>query len=188
MAKIYTKTGDSGETSFYGGKRIPKHDLRLEVYGTLDELNSILGMARSLYDLGDRTGMFPDGASISPLLKSLQQDLFVVGSDIAAPESHKIDRVGPSMVERIEREIDALDSKLPPLNNFILPVGTIAASTMHFARTVCRRAERRLSELNSKEKINPELLKYVNRLSDLLFILARYENSFQGAKEEEWKG
>ncbi|MEK6954468.1 MAG: cob(I)yrinic acid a,c-diamide adenosyltransferase [Candidatus Micrarchaeota archaeon] len=187
MAKIYTKTGDSGETSFYGGKRIPKHDLRLEVYGSLDELNSILGMARSLYDLGAKTGMLNDSAEIEPLLKSLQDDLFVVGSDLAAPEHNKIARVSPKMVERLEKEIDALDSKLPPLANFILPSGTIAASTIHHARTVCRRAERKLSDLNSKEKINPELLKYINRLSDLLFVMARSENHAAGFGDEVWK-
>lgn len=187
MAKIYTKTGDSGETSFYGGKRVPKHDLRLEVYGSLDELSSIIGMARSIYDLGDRTGMFPDSASIGDLLKSIQRDLFIVGSDVAAPETHKIERVSEAMVIRLEKEIDSLDPKMPLLANFIIPSGTMAGSTMHFARTVCRRAERRLSDLHSREKVNPVLLKYLNRLSDLLFVLARYENFLQEREEEEWK-
>ncbi|MFH1442633.1 MAG: cob(I)yrinic acid a,c-diamide adenosyltransferase [Candidatus Micrarchaeota archaeon] len=173
---IYTKTGDNGETSFFGGKRIMKSDLRICVYGELDELNSILGMVRGC----------SKHSELNPLLKTLQEDLFIVGADIAA-EHAKIGRTSAKMVERLEKEIDGLEEKLPPLNNFILPTGTQAASTLHFARSVCRRTERRLIELHQKEQMNPEILQYVNRLSDLLFVMARTANRLDGHKEEVWK-
>jgi cob(I)alamin adenosyltransferase len=178
MVKIYTKTGDEGGTSFYGGKRILKSDLRIQVYGELDELNSVLGMVRS----------FNLHYELDPLLKKLQADLFVVGSDLAAPQHAKIERVSEKMVAYLEMEIDKLEEKLPPLQNFILPSGNIAASLLHFARSVCRRAERKLIELHQKETMSPELLMYVNRLSDLLFVMARFENHLTGGKEDIWKG
>lgn len=178
MVKIYTKTGDEGETSFYGGKRVLKSDIRIQVYGELDELNSVLGMARGCNNHKE----------LDSLLKSLQEDLFVVGSDIAAPMHAKIDRASPKMIERLEKEIDGIEEKLPQLTNFILPSGDKTAGLMHFARAVCRRAERKLIELHQKEQINPELLKYVNRLSDLLFVMARYANLLDKRPEEAWRG
>jgi cob(I)alamin adenosyltransferase len=177
MAKIYTKTGDKGETSFYGGKRVLKSDLRIQVYGELDELNSVLGMVRS----------FNMQFELDPLLKKLQADLFIVGSDLAAPQHAKIERVSEKMVAHLEMEIDKMEEKLPKLENFILPSGNIAASLLHFARSVCRRAERTLIELHQKENTTPELLMYMNRLSDLLFVLARYQNHLSNEKEEIWK-
>ncbi len=174
---IYTKGGDKGETSLFGGKRVKKYELRLEVYGQIDELNSAIGMARSWNNFHELDG----------LLKILQEDLFIVGTELAAPESLNKTTVSEKMVKRLENEIDKLEKELPHLHHFILPSGTQPASLLHLARSICRRAERRLVELNEKEKLNPQLLIYVNRLSDLLFVLARYENKLHQRKEEEWK-
>ncbi|MFH0971627.1 MAG: cob(I)yrinic acid a,c-diamide adenosyltransferase [Candidatus Micrarchaeota archaeon] len=173
---IYTKTGDSGETSLYGGKRVPKHDLRIRVYGAIDELSTVLGIARA-------KNKKPD---LDSLLKGIQSELFIVGADISSPETSRVERVTGKMVERLENEIDRMEAHLPKLAHFILPSGCEIAATLHFARAVCRRAERRLVELNYKEPVNAHLLMYVNRLSDLLFVLARHENRLAGAKEEVW--
>ncbi len=175
---IYTKTGDNGETSLYGGKRVPKHDLRIGAYGAIDELNTVIGVIRA-------KNKRPE---LDSLLKGIQSELFIVGTDIAAPETSRIERVSGMMVERLEKEIDKMELQLPRLTNFILPSGKEIAATLHFGRAVCRRAERRLVELDYKERVNPRLLEYVNRLSDLLFVLARYENKLSGGKEEIWRG
>ncbi len=179
--KIYTKTGDGGETSLFGGRRVSKDDLRIETYGTIDELNAILGLAYS----------FADSDEIKNLISQLQNDLFKVGADLATPSdkinSSKIVRTDEIMVREMEGEIDRIDAIVPDLKNFILPGGSKAASYLHFARTVCRRAERRLIALTSSEEINEQVKVYLNRLSDYLFILARYENFISGTPEVDWK-
>ena len=177
--KIYTKTGDAGETSLFGGVRTHKNDPRIEAYGTVDELNSILGIVLS-FKTTDR------GNSI---LNEIQQNLFVVGADLATPEGKKerIERVGEKEVEWLEARIDELQAGLPELKSFILPGGSKSGSYLHLARTVCRRAERAIVSCREKEAVSDHLLIYINRLSDLLFVLARHENHQQGIEETPWK-
>jgi cob(I)alamin adenosyltransferase len=166
--KIYTKTGDKGQTSLFGGKRISKDDLRVECYGTVDELNSFLCLAKS----------FLDKKNISyKSLDRLQNDLLRLGSDLASPleqENLNIKRIDIDDVSNLEKWIDEMDKILKPLNKFILPDGSSAQSAIHCARSICRRAERRLVTLMRTEKINDQALKYLNRLSDALFTLARF--------------
>ncbi len=177
--KIYTKTGDTGETSLFGGERVPKSNSRIEAYGTVDELNSHIGMSMS------------QGAhsNLQPVLEELQDELFVLGADLATPPSRKakIERIATSHIENLERHIDACDQELEPLKFFIHPGGTPAAASLHIARTVCRRAERTCIIARTQESINSEVIVYLNRLSDLLFVLARLENKLAGIKEHEWK-
>jgi cob(I)alamin adenosyltransferase len=178
--KIYTKTGDKGDTSLFGGQRVPKDALRIEAYGTVDELNSVLGIVRS-----DNAEPELDG-----ILEAVQNRLFVLGADLATPRSLEklnLRRIEPSDSKQIEKWIDALDDKLRPLKSFILPGGTAVASRLHFARTVCRRAERVVVRLSRNEDIGDEITVYLNRLSDLLFILARYANHVAGKSEVKWK-
>ena len=177
--KIYTKTGDKGETSLFGGKRVPKDSLRIEAYGTVDELNSILGIVRSKNPNDE----------IENILSSLQDDLFVLGADLATPLTHQskfIPRISKVHVQRLEKTIDRLEKKLPPLKIFILPGGSVAGSHLHFARTVCRRAERNTVRLSRNENIGEMVMAYLNRLSDLLFVMARYANHLKGKSEEKW--
>lgn len=168
--KIYTKTGDKGTTSLVGGTRVPKTHIRLEAYGTVDELNSNLGLLITY---------LPDGKD-KDFLQQVQDRLFAVGSHLATDrekmELKEASIIGPEQVEMVEREIDRLDTLLPPLSAFILPGGSRGAAVCHVCRTVCRRAERRILALAEQVEIASELLAYVNRLSDYLFVLSRKMN------------
>lgn len=177
--KIYTRTGDAGETSLFDGSRVSKADSRVDAYGDVDELNAWLGLARA-------SGL--DADLDQPLVR-IQQDLFALGAQLADPRDRIAERVrkaslGESDVERLEQLIDRLESELPPLRRFILAGGAPAGAALHVARTVCRRAERRMVSLTPMP--DAVLIKYVNRLSDLLFVLARAVNHRAGAPEIEW--
>ena len=178
LNRIYTKTGDTGETALGDGSRRPKHDLRVAAYGTVDEANSALGVAR-LYAEGE----------IDAMLGRIQNDLFDVGADLAAPEDGRRGegrlRVIDSQVERLEREIDAMNEGLKPLDSFVLPGGTAVAAHLHLARTVVRRAERLATELSGHETVSGTVVRYLNRLSDHLFVAARFAND-GGAKDVLW--
>ncbi len=177
--KIYTKTGDKGSTSLFGGKRTSKDSLRIEAYGTVDELNSSLGVARALNPR----------IELDEIIAHLQNDLFVVGADLATPlgtrPSH-VQRIKSDHIAHLEQSIDRLDARLQPLSTFILPGGSQIASQLHLARTICRRAERLVVKLSRKEKIGPSCLVYLNRLSDLLFVMARFANYTDGGQETPW--
>lgn len=178
--KIYTKTGDTGETSLFAGGRVPKSDLRVETYGTVDELNSYLGLART-HKLNEKSDQW---------LETIQNDLFRVGSDLATPLTANADwlvRLGGEEVVPIEAAIDEMTEALPELKAFILPGGTPAAATLHVARTICRRAERLSVLLYTEQTINPHIIPYLNRLSDFLFTLARWENHLAGENEIKWQ-
>ncbi|MEO1022613.1 MAG: cob(I)yrinic acid a,c-diamide adenosyltransferase [Bacteroidota bacterium] len=176
--KIYTKKGDTGQTSLFGGERVSKQSKRIDAYGTVDELNSILGMVRASNP----------SESTDTLLNSLQHQLFVLGADLATPISRevRIDRISDTDVQFLEQKIDEMEEGLAPLKNFILPSGTLAGSTLHFARTVCRRAERVCVEASDTEHLSATTITYLNRLSDLLFVLARFENQQAGTEEFPW--
>lgn len=176
--KIYTKTGDMGETSLFAGGRVRKDETRLHAYGTIDELNSILGVAVAL-NMNE---------ALRVLAQRVQSELFMLGSDLATPLDAKaewIQRVSSDITAQLEAEIDAFDAELAPLTNFILPGGTPAAAALHHARTVCRRAERWMVALG--DEINPHALVYVNRLSDWLFTLARVENLRADVPDVVWR-
>ena len=183
--KIYTKTGDKGETSLYGGTRVSKAAARVESYGTLDELNAFIGLAKA--EISDE--------KVLSQLQKIQFDLFTVGSEAATPTDKMLLANGKNRLDLMisEKEIielelwmDDFDAELEPLRFFILPSGGKAAATVHVCRTVCRRAERAMVFLNETEEVRPELIKYLNRLSDYLFILARYISKISGEKEEYW--
>jgi cob(I)alamin adenosyltransferase len=177
--KIYTKTGDAGETGLFGGQRVPKDALRIEAYGSVDEVNSVIGIVQS---------MNPPGKLV-PMLSRIQNDLFVVGADLATPvvkSGMHVDRVEIAQSVVLEQFIDELEEELPPLKWFILPGGTPAAAQLHCARTVCRRAERDVVRLSHIEDIGEAVIVYVNRLSDFLFVAARYANHWAGAEEVPW--
>lgn len=176
--KIYTKKGDTGETSLFGGQRVSKSSKRIDSYGTVDELNSILGMAASF-------GLSKKGKE---WLETIQQQLFVLGADLATPKSRevRIERIGEDEVNFLEKTIDEMEESLEPLKNFILPGGAPAGATLHFARTVCRRAERLTVETRREEEISGAAIMYLNRLSDFLFVMARYENKEAGTEEKTW--
>jgi cob(I)alamin adenosyltransferase len=179
--KIYTKTGDSGDTSLFGGQRVPKDALRIEAYGTVDELNSMLGIVRA--DNQD--------AEIDRILSEIQNQLFELGADLATPRSVEkkvVKRIDPKDVQQLEKVIDAVDPVLKPLRRFVLPGGSPLAARLHFARTVCRRAERAVVRLSRNEDIGETVTVYLNRLSDLLFVLARYANQKARVPEVKWKG
>ncbi len=178
--KIYTRTGDDGTTSLFSGGRVPKYHLRVESYGTIDELNSLLGTARA-HDLSESS----DG-----YLVKIQHQLFNLGADLATPldaASSYVVRMDADTVTWLETSIDALTEQLPPLSAFILPGGSPAAALIHVARTVCRRAERLITELSDHEPIGGQVLPYVNRLSDFLFTLARWENKQAQISDEKWQ-
>lgn len=179
MTAIYTKTGDGGDTSLFGGGRVGKEDERVEAYGQVDELNSVLGIARA-EGLGE----------LDALAAELQNQLFTVGAVLATPQGGKaaaaIPKVQPDWVAAMERAIDAFDRELPPLSQFILPGGTKAASALHHARTVCRRTERRVVPLLRAGKVGVETIVYLNRLSDLLFTMARVANFRAGVNDVPW--
>ena len=183
--KIYTKTGDKGETSLYGGTRVSKAAARVESYGTLDELNAFIGLAKA--EISDE--------KVLSQLQKIQFDLFTVGSEAATPTDKLILANGKNRLDlmisekeilELEHWMDDLDAELEPLQFFILPSGGKAAASIHVCRTVCRRAERAMVHLNETEEVRPELIKYLNRLSDYLFILARYISKISGEKEDYW--
>ena len=185
--KIYTKTGDNGQTGLFGGQRVSKSSLRIASYGHIDELNSLLSVCRALNESDSKN----KNDFLEKILHELQQDLFVVGADMATPldtsnASIKIERISDKYVTKLEKWIDEIDLKLSALKNFILPGGTILASHLHLARCVCRRAERAIVALQSKEPINTIVVIYVNRLSDLLFMMGRHTNTIAGKSEEIW--
>jgi len=177
-ARIYTRTGDKGETGLVGGTRVSKDSTRVEAYGSVDEINSALGVARS--SLSDN--------EISSVLEELQKDLFVAGADLAGDKGGRVPRITKERVFELERIIDRFESELPPLHVFILPGGGRAGASLHFVRAVARRAERRIVTLSRKEDINEQLIPYINRLSDLLFVLARVVNHREKQTEVEWHG
>ena len=180
--KIYTRTGDEGMTSLFGGDRIAKTHPLVEAYGTVDETSAAIGLARAL--LNDAPGTAP----LAGLLDRLQAELFVLGGDLATLENVKypVPRIEPAHTRALEREIDRFDGEIPPLKHFILPGGTPAAAALHVARTVCRRAERSVIEAGRATPVNAEAVPYLNRLSDLLFVLARWTNRQAGVEETEW--
>ncbi|MSO45229.1 MAG: cob(I)yrinic acid a,c-diamide adenosyltransferase [Acidobacteria bacterium] len=178
--KIYTKTGDEGETSLYGQTRVSKADARVDAYGEVDELNACLGAARA-------AGV---DADIAATLELMQKQLFALGARLADPSSKIADRVTKTLitqadVEVLEQTIDRLEAELPPLRKFILPGGSVAGAQLHVARTVCRRAERRVVSLG-RDAVEPILVIYLNRVSDLLFVMARAVNGRAGVSETEW--
>jgi len=177
MTRIYTRTGDAGETGLIGGRRVRKDDPRVEAYGALDELNSALGAARA----------FLQDEEIGAILDRIQHELFALGAEVAAPgDAPDIPHATAAQVEALERVIDRFDAALPPLRAFILPGGHPAGSLLHLARTIGRRAERRMITLGRTESVNAEIVRYLNRLSDLLFVLARAANRRSGAAEVVW--
>lgn len=182
MKKIYTRTGDEGTTSLFGGERVNKSHPRIDAYGTVDETNSLIGLARS--HLQDR----PGAERLMPVMQRLQEELFILGADLATPDDAKsvVPRVATSHVEALEDDIDAFSDDLDPLKNFILPGGTPGAATLHTARTTCRRAERLTVKAASLEPVNEQAAIYLNRLSDLLFVLARWANRQDGVRENTW--
>lgn len=181
--RIYTRTGDRGETGLFGGGRVSKGDLRVEAYGAIDELNAVIGW--TITRLADATEW-------RQRLAVVQSDLFVIGSHLATPapkgrrRKPELPALPTSRVEEFEHWIDSADAALPPLRAFILPGGTEAGAALHIARTVCRRAERDVVRLAAHEPIDPLIVRYLNRLSDLLFTAARVINHAAGAPENEW--
>jgi cob(I)alamin adenosyltransferase len=179
--KIYTKTGDEGDTVLFGGPRVSKRDPRIEAYGEVDELNAVLGLARAS----------PLPQEFDALVGRIQHELFAVGAELATPDpaKHNTVLIGQSHVTALEQAIDHFDAGLAPLKQFILPGGTPGAAALHVARTVCRRAERRVVALSQQrgETISPRLIVYLNRLSDLLFVLARAANAAAGVPDVAWQ-
>lgn len=178
--RIYTKGGDKGKTSLANGQRVSKNDLRIKSYGTVDELNSLLGLSLP----------FIENEKIKKLILKIQNDLFELGADLATPLDYDklpIKRIDDAFITFLEKIIDHYDAKLPQLHYFILPGGSLAASYMHYARTICRRAEREVVELMQNENINNNILIYLNRLSDLLFVLARFCNKIDFTDEIQWQ-
>ncbi len=179
LTRIYTRSGDSGQTSLTGGARVAKHDVRVAAYGAVDEANAAIGLARTVCS-----------QETDVLLARVQNDLFDLGADLSTPEdpaSKKTLWIVATQVERLEAEIDAINQNLPPLESFILPGGSPGAAFLHMARATIRRAERLACELAAAKEINPEALRYMNRLSDYLFVLARAENSRSGDKDVLWQ-
>lgn len=179
---IYTKTGDQGETSLFGGGRVPKDHPRVAAYGDVDELNAALGLA----------GAVPSEREEDALLARIQHDLFAIGAILAAPEPERVSRalakarLDEGRVGDLERAIDALNDELPPLAAFVIPGGVARAAALHFARTVCRRAERSVVALARRESVPALIIVYLNRLSDLLFMMARATNRRAGREERTW--
>lgn len=179
LTRIYTRGGDKGETSLGDGARVAKHDPRVAAYGTVDEANACVGLAR-LHCEGE----------VDEMLGRIQNDLFDVGADLATPQADKPKhpplRVVAAQVARLEAEIDRINAGLDPLKSFVLPGGTAASAYLHLARTVARRAERDTTALAEREPVNPEAVRYLNRLSDLLFVLARHVND-KGRRDVLWR-
>ena len=182
-SKLYTRAGDKGLTSLFGGKRVPKDSLRVEAYGEIDELNCAIGVA---------VAFLRRRRTLVRLLQSVQNELFNIGAELASLGGGKAGarqtfRLSAERVAELERWIDAYDGRVPPLKTFILPSGDNAAVLLHLARTVCRRAERATVKLAASEEVNPNIIAYLNRLSDLLFALARYANKAARARELPWQ-
>jgi cob(I)alamin adenosyltransferase len=183
MVKIYTRTGDDGETSLLGGERVRKDDLRIETIGTVDETNATIGVVRA--ELGRDAEILIE---VDTLLASVQHALFNIGAELAARRSSSsAAQVGDADVKELESAIDHFEAGLEPLQVFILPGGAKAAAQLHVSRCSCRRTERRLVELAAAERLSGELVKYLNRLSDLLFVLARVVNQANGVADVEWR-
>lgn len=180
ITRVYTRTGDDGTTALGAGSRVAKDTLRIEAYGTVDETNSVLGAVRAA----------SPAPRLDSMLARIQNELFHLGSDLCVPEADKarmpVPTIEPRHVDALERDIDALQEDLEPLTNFVLPGGTPAAAQLHVARTVCRRAERRLVTLSRSEAVGPEAVRYLNRLSDLLFVMARWDNHAHGVPDVTW--
>jgi cob(I)alamin adenosyltransferase len=186
LTRIYTKGGDKGETSLGRGERVAKHDPRVEAYGTVDETNSVIGLARAAIDRTVKNDAHR--AHVDDMLKRIQNDLFDLGADLCTIEAKRGTealRIVTSQTERLEREIDAMNAELSPLTSFVLPGGSEASAWLHLARTVARRAERRMTALAAEQPVNPEAITYINRLSDHLFVLARQLND-NGAADVLW--
>jgi cob(I)alamin adenosyltransferase len=185
--KIYTRKGDEGQTGIWGGVRLAKDEARIEAIGSVDELNAAIGFAAAALQEANR---FDDGDPVPGLLGSVQQDLLVTGTELMAPSREgsgkALPRLADGDVARLEAAIDDLTARLPELRNFIVPGGTEAAARLHLARAVCRRAERRLTTLRRNEAVSPNVFAYLNRLSDLLFVLARYVSHVAGADDIIW--
>jgi cob(I)alamin adenosyltransferase len=181
LTKIYTKKGDKGATSLGGGQRVPKDHLRVAAYGTVDELSSQIGVALA----------FGLNAQLTAVLAEVQNELFDLGSDLAFVEedkaTYKLPQIEPRHIKRLEELIDEMTAVLGPLANFILPGGSLGAAQLHVARTVCRRAERDVAALERAETVGDNVLAYLNRLSDALFVMARYENFTKGMTEPLWQ-
>ena len=178
--KIYTKTGDTGTTALFGGKRVSKADLRIDTYGTVDELNSYIGLVRDQ----------PTNASRKNILVEIQDRLFTIGSILATEPGNtkvKVPSLSETDVTVLEKEIDAMEAQLPPMKSFVLPGGHQSVSFCHVARTVCRRAERLVIALDAQEKVDPLIVQYLNRLSDYLFVLSRKMSAELLAEETPWK-
>ena len=176
LTRIYTRGGDKGQTSLGSGKRVAKHDPRVDAYGQVDEANAAIGLAR-LHTRG----------SADAMLARIQNDLFDLGADLCRPEPKEGDlRIVASQVTRLEREIDKMNAALQPLQSFVLPGGTPAAAYLHLARTIARRAERAMTALADNGSVNPEAIKYINRLSDHLFVLSRFLNG-KGKRDILWQ-
>jgi len=181
--KIYTRRGDGGETDLFGGGRVSKDDMRVGAYGDVDELNAVVGVAAAAVEKDD----------LRARLQEIQSSLFDLGSQLATPdrahhEKNNVPGVDANQIEELEREIDRLEEELEPLVSFVLPGGTPAAAALHHARTVCRRAERSVVTLERAEDIDPAVVKYLNRLSDLLFTMARVANARAGVADVPWVG
>lgn len=179
--KIYTKTGDKGETGLFGGERVSKNNLRLNAYGSIDELNSFLGLAVTEVT----------NAEIKSVLNDLQNKLFVLGSDLAAPETEKnkklkITRLPYSYISETEEAIDTFEARLDELKNFILPGGSKGSALLHICRTISRRAEREVVALKNTEHIGENIVIFLNRLSDLFFVLSRFENKYSNIPDTKW--
>ena len=183
MAKIYTRSGDDGSTGLFGGPRVGKDDLRVEAYGEVDELNSALGVARC--DLSDERVK-----DLEAFVGGLQSELFTLGAELATPDPENapkgVPRIRPADVARLEQEIDRLTAELPQMRFFILPAGSRGAASLHLCRTICRRAERTMVQLSRHSHVSVEALAWVNRLSDLLFTMARAANLRVGGGEVPW--
>ena len=191
MSPIYTRSGDAGETSLVDGTRVRKDSLRVTAYGAVDELNAVIGLAVTELVSAD-----PRSDALVERLRAIQRDLFVIGATLATPTSGgagarsagSLPQLDENTVVTLEREIDELTAQLPRLQHFILPGGGRAGAALHLARTVCRRAEREVVALFAEERGVPLLLRYLNRLSDYLFMAARWANHVAGAREERWPG
>ncbi len=180
--RIYTRTGDDGTTSLFGGERVGKGNPRIDAYGTVDEANSVVGVARA-HLRGE-----PGAERLDPVLSDLQEELFVVGADLATPLDAKpiVPRIKEHHVDRLEDRIDEFDADLEPLKKFVLPGGSAAGASLHSARTITRRAERLVVQAGTAAPINEQAAVYLNRLSDLLFVLARWANKQAGIREDKW--
>jgi cob(I)alamin adenosyltransferase len=180
--RIYTRTGDDGTTSLFGGERVAKGNPRIDAYGTVDEANSVVGVARA------HLASEPGADRLDPVLRDVQEELFVLGADLATPLDAEpiVPRIKDYHVEQVEERIDDFDADLKPLKKFVLPGGSPAGATLHSARTVCRRAERLSVQAGTSIPINDDALVYLNRLSDLLFVLARWANKQAGMREDTW--